>query len=136
VDTNQSEDNQSSDEEDPDDDPIPDLIRRSERVPVPRRLLQPNFRGQTYEEDTHVSTQEYVPHEAVTLRQLLQPTCAEEICKVETNHLITQVHPPNTLEYEPHEAVVLGKAFAEVYHLSKGLKHSSRTEAENQPQRN
>jgi len=40
----------------------------------------------------------------------------------ETNHLITQVKPPNTIEYEDAEAQVLALIFAQVFGLSQGPK--------------
>ena len=39
----------------------------------------------------------------------------------ETNHLITQVHPEETMLYEPEEAEILAQAFVQTYNLTKGI---------------
>jgi hypothetical protein len=90
------------------DDPIsqPPAPRRSARVPKPRQMLVPSFKGTNYKS------------KAVSM------LVAQENARIAKSwcHLITQLSPEETLEYTEEEAPVLAAIFAQVYNYSQGLK--------------
>ena len=53
-------------------------------------------------------------------RSFLKPSFKGQVYE-ETNHLITQVHPENTLDYESAEAEILAQAFVQTYNLTRGI---------------
>jgi hypothetical protein len=56
-------------------------------------------------------------------RKILNLDCrATKYDYVGVNHVVTQKKPTNTLEYDSDEAVILARAFAQTYSLSKGIK--------------
>ena len=87
-------DNQSTFSEDPipDGDPIPELLRRSDRVPVQRTMLSPTFQGKTYDVN-HLVAQ-------------VKPTSTLEY----------------TTEEAPVLIKAFGKIFAQTYSLKQGMK--------------
>ena len=54
-------------------------------------------------------------------RQFFKPSFEGKIYE-ETNHLVTQVHPKETLEYEAGEVHMLAEAFVQTYNLTRGIK--------------
>ena len=54
-------------------------------------------------------------------REFFQPSFKGQAYK-EVNHLITQVHPKETLEYEAGEVNLLAEAFTQTYSLTRGIK--------------
>ena len=53
-------------------------------------------------------------------RSFLKPSFKGQIYE-EMNHLVTQIHPEQTLEYESAEAEILAQAFVQTYNLTCGI---------------
>jgi hypothetical protein len=95
---NDEHDPEEEQQPDPDNEPIPREPRRSERIPKPRQILDLSDGGPLY---TTKAVKSYGTNAA--------------------NHIVIQPTSENKFEYDPEEAIVLARAFAQTYNLTKGI---------------